>query len=72
MTEKSMQDGMKKTSSTEMTYKKCLTKWLWILLTELLTKWQKESHRLASVALYRMILRLFIASKWSDMMFFAP
>lgn len=72
MTEKSMQDGIKKTIYNEMSYKKCLTKWLRILLTELLTKWQKESHRLASVALYRMILRLFIATKWSDMMFFAP
>lgn len=72
MKEKYMQDGIKKTSSTEMSYKKCLQIWQKILLTELLTKWQKESHRLASVAQYRKMLRLFIASEGSNMMFFAP
>ena len=72
MTEKEMKYRIKKTKKDEITNKKCLPNWRWFLLTIFMTKWQKESHRLASVALYRMISRLFIASERSNVMLFAP
>lgn len=71
MTEKEMKYRIKKTKKDEMTYKKCLPNWRWFLLTFFMTKWHKKSHRRWSVALYRKMLRLLIASKWSNMMLFA-